>query len=123
MAKHRAGQFVETVNRHGEDAQLLVLPEIGIYGNTHAAFSDLNNLEIADLLENFFKKRVWMVMTTLFQSLTVKFTFRRQYHPISAGVDKPRCLWRVAVIADRIIKNRLSMLGIIDTEHISRLGV
>ena len=57
MAKRRARQFVETVNRHGGDSQLLVLPEIGIYGNTHAAFSDLNNQEIADLLENFLHEK------------------------------------------------------------------
>lgn len=57
VAKHRARQFVETVNHHGGDAQLLFLPEIGIYGNTHAAFSDLNNQEIADLLEKFLHEK------------------------------------------------------------------
>ena len=29
------------------------LPEIGIRGNTHFAFSDLNNLQIADLMSKF----------------------------------------------------------------------
>ena len=29
------------------------LPEIGIRGNTHFPFSDLNNLEVADLMEKF----------------------------------------------------------------------
>jgi len=38
-------QFVETVNRNGGDASLLRLPDVGIYGNTHAPFLDLNNLE------------------------------------------------------------------------------
>lgn len=57
VAKRRARQFVETVNRHGGDATLLVLPEIGIYGNTHAAFADLNNLEITDLLEGFLQEK------------------------------------------------------------------
>jgi hypothetical protein len=33
------------------------LPEIGIRGNTHFAFSDLNNLEIADLLTKFLKEK------------------------------------------------------------------
>lgn len=53
VAVVRAKQFVETINRHGGDAQLVVLPDIGIKGNTHAAFADMNNLEIAGLLEKF----------------------------------------------------------------------
>lgn len=57
VAKNRARQFVETVNRYGGDATLLVLPEIGIHGNTHAPFADLNNLEIADLLEQFLQEK------------------------------------------------------------------
>ena len=32
------------------------LPEIGIRGNTHFPFSDLNNLEIADLMYEFLEK-------------------------------------------------------------------
>lgn len=57
VASTRAGQFVEAVNRHGGDAQLLLLPEIGITGNTHAPFADLNNLEIADLMEKFLESK------------------------------------------------------------------
>ncbi len=53
VALHRARQFVETVNRHGGNARLLHLPEVGIEGNTHAPFADLNNEQIADLLEQF----------------------------------------------------------------------
>jgi hypothetical protein len=40
----------DAVNRHGGDVTLVHLPEIGIQGNTHFPFSDLNNLQIADLL-------------------------------------------------------------------------
>ena len=43
-------KFVEAVNRHGGDATLVELPKIGIHGNTHFMMSDLNNIEIADLL-------------------------------------------------------------------------
>lgn len=57
IAKHRARQFVETINRHGGDAALLALPEIGIRGNTHAPFADLNNLEIVGLLEQFLQEK------------------------------------------------------------------
>ena len=53
IASARAKQFVGAVNRHGGDAQLVLLPDIGFKGNTHIPFADLNNLEIADHLEKF----------------------------------------------------------------------
>jgi len=48
-----AQAFVDAVNRHGGQAELLHLPDIGVFGNTHFAFMDLNNVEIADLLSKF----------------------------------------------------------------------
>lgn len=53
----RARQFVDTVNKRGGDARFVSLPEIGISGNTHAPFADLNNGEIAAHLENFLKEK------------------------------------------------------------------
>jgi pimeloyl-ACP methyl ester carboxylesterase len=50
-------RFVDTVNRNGGDASLLLLPDVGIYGNTHAPFADLNNLEVADLMSEFLHKK------------------------------------------------------------------
>jgi pimeloyl-ACP methyl ester carboxylesterase len=50
-------QFVETVNRYGGDASLLPLPDVGIYGNTHVPFLDLNNLEVADLMSEFLNEK------------------------------------------------------------------
>jgi hypothetical protein len=47
----------DTVNRHGGDVTLVHLPEIGIRGNTHFPFSDLNNLQIADLLSRFLREK------------------------------------------------------------------
>jgi hypothetical protein len=47
----------DAVNRLGGDVTLVHLPEIGIRGNTHFPFSDLNNLEIADLLSKFLKEK------------------------------------------------------------------
>lgn len=41
------------VNRHGGDVTVVHLPEIGIRGNTHFPFSDLNNLKVADLMSKF----------------------------------------------------------------------
>jgi hypothetical protein len=49
--------FVEAINRHGGDATLVELPKIGVYGNTHFPMSDLNNIEIADLLSKWLKER------------------------------------------------------------------
>ena len=53
----RARLFADTVNRHGGDAQVIHLPEVGIHGNTHFPFSDLNNDRIADLLSKFLKQK------------------------------------------------------------------
>ena len=47
----------DAVNRHGGDVTLVHLPETGIRGNTHFPFSDLNNLEIADLMSAFLQKK------------------------------------------------------------------
>lgn len=45
--------WAETINRHGGDATVVHLPSVGVKGNTHFPFSDLNNIEIADLLSEF----------------------------------------------------------------------
>ncbi|MDM0040011.1 alpha/beta fold hydrolase [Variovorax sp. J22G21] len=47
----------DAVNRRGGDVTLVHLPERGIRGNTHFPFSDLNSLEIADLLSDFLKTK------------------------------------------------------------------
>ncbi|PRA71113.1 alpha/beta hydrolase [Pseudomonas sp. MYb187] len=46
----------DAVNRHGGDVRLIHLPEIGINGNTHFPMSDLNNVQIADLVAQFLKE-------------------------------------------------------------------
>jgi hypothetical protein len=45
------------VNKHGGDVKVVHLPEIGIKGNTHFPFSDLNNIEIADLMSKWLKEK------------------------------------------------------------------
>jgi hypothetical protein len=47
----------DAVNRHGGDVTVVHLPEIGIKGNTHFPFSDLNNIEIADLMSKWLKEK------------------------------------------------------------------
>ena len=49
--------WADAVNRRGGDVTVVHLPEIGIRGNTHFPFSDLNNLEIADVLSKFLEKK------------------------------------------------------------------
>ena len=49
--------WADAVNRRGGDVTVVHLPEIGIRGNTHFPFSDLNNLEIADLMSKFLEKK------------------------------------------------------------------
>ena len=53
----RAQLMVEAINRHGGDAQNLVLPDIGVTGNTHFPMLDSNNVEIADLLSAFLAEK------------------------------------------------------------------
>ena len=55
MRLQMARKFVETVNRHGGNATLVELPEIGIYGNTHFLMQDLNNDRLAQLLDEWLK--------------------------------------------------------------------
>lgn len=51
-----AQKFVDLVNAMGGNARLVHLPDIGILGNTHFAMSDLNNVQIADLLSRFLRQ-------------------------------------------------------------------
>jgi hypothetical protein len=48
-----AQKFVDLINAYGGQAHLTHLPDIGISGNTHFAMSDLNNVQIADLLSQW----------------------------------------------------------------------
>ena len=49
--------WADAVNNKGGDVTVVHLPEIGIKGNTHFPFSDLNNLEIADLLSKWLHEK------------------------------------------------------------------
>lgn len=52
-----AKKWAETVNKYGGDVTVVHLPKIGIKGNTHFPFSDLNNIEIADHLSGWLKAK------------------------------------------------------------------
>ncbi len=47
----------DAVNRQGGDVTLIHLPEKGIRGNSHFLFSDLNNVQIADLVSGFLQEK------------------------------------------------------------------
>ena len=49
----RAKLMTDLINEYGGNAKNIILPEIGIYGNTHWPMADLNNIDIANLLEDF----------------------------------------------------------------------
>jgi len=53
----RARLMVEAINRHGGQAVNLMLPDLGVRGNTHFPMLDLNNVKIADLLSEFLKEK------------------------------------------------------------------
>jgi len=47
----------DALNKYGGDVTVVQLPEIGIKGNTHFPFSDLNNVEIANLMSQWLKEK------------------------------------------------------------------
>lgn len=51
-----ARKFVDLINARGGKAEILFLPAVGLRGNTHIPFADLNNVAVADQLSNFLRK-------------------------------------------------------------------
>lgn len=54
-----AREWRDVVNKHGGDVTVTHLPEEGIKGNTHFPFSDLNNVQIADMVSKFWRKKFY----------------------------------------------------------------
>ena len=52
-----ARRWRDVVNRHGGDVTVVHLPDVGLKGNTHFPFSDLNNIEVADLMSKWLKDK------------------------------------------------------------------
>ncbi len=50
-------RFIELVNQHGGDAELLMLPDAGLVGSTHIPFADMHNVEGADLLSAYLDEK------------------------------------------------------------------
>lgn len=49
--------WAAAVNKHGGDAKVVHLPEVGLKGNTHFPFSDLNNVQVAEELHQWLKEK------------------------------------------------------------------
>ena len=49
--------FADCINRHGGDATVVHLPELGINGNSHFLFAEKNNVLLADLLSTWLHEK------------------------------------------------------------------
>ena len=49
--------FVQALNSKGGNASVLLLPDAGLYGNSHFMFSDLNNVEVAEQMSIFLRAK------------------------------------------------------------------
>ena len=47
----------DAVNKRGGDVTVVHLPEAGLRGNTHFPFSDLNNVQVADVMSEWLRKK------------------------------------------------------------------
>ena len=81
-ALFNARQFVDLINKYGGDAKLIHLPEIGIKGNTHALFSDLNNKEILKITEG------WLAEKGLDKNDAPHLAPKRPVSPVTIPLEK-----------------------------------
>ena len=52
-----AKKWANVMKKYGGDVEIVYLPDIGIKGNTHFIMSDLNNVEVADVIEKWIKSK------------------------------------------------------------------
>jgi hypothetical protein len=50
--------FTEKANQAGGKVELLLLPEVGITGNSHMIMQDSNSIQIADILGSWIEQRI-----------------------------------------------------------------
>ena len=50
-------KWAKMLNDLGGEVTVIHLPERGLYGNTHFPFSDLNNVEVANLLSDWLHEK------------------------------------------------------------------
>ncbi len=52
-----ARKWARVVNEYGGDAEIVYLPDLGVTGNTHFLMADLNNVEVANVMEQWLKSK------------------------------------------------------------------
>lgn len=52
-----ARRWADVVNKYGGDVEIVYLPDVGVTGNTHFMMADLNNVEVADVIERWMKSK------------------------------------------------------------------
>ncbi len=52
-----AKNWAQVMKKYGGDVEIVYLPDIGVFGNTHFLMADLNNLEVANAIENWLKSK------------------------------------------------------------------
>lgn len=57
ISLQNAKTFVNEINKNGGDATLIELPKVGLHGNTHAAFADLNNKEVLKVMTDWLAEK------------------------------------------------------------------
>jgi hypothetical protein len=57
VVTQRAQQFADAVNSRGGDVEIQYLPDVGLSGNTHFPFFDLNNQQVASLMAQFLHRK------------------------------------------------------------------
>ena len=45
------------MQKYGGDAEIVYLPDVGVTGSTHFMMADLNNIEVADVMERWLKSK------------------------------------------------------------------
>ena len=54
---HLMRQWAKMLNDLGGDVTVVHLPEAGLHGNTHFPMSDLNNMEVAELMHDWLREK------------------------------------------------------------------
>ena len=52
-----ARKWAAVVNKYGGDCEIVFLPDVGVTGNTHFLMADLNNREVADVMEKWIESK------------------------------------------------------------------
>lgn len=52
-----AKKWAQVMKKYGGDVEIVYLPDVGVRGNTHFMMADLNNVEVANVMEKWLKSK------------------------------------------------------------------